>query len=110
MKRALLALAVTSLLALTAPAMAMAMAERSELGELQLTEVAGGLEHPWALAFLPEGQGYLISERPGRLRLLDAQGRLHPPLGGVPAVFARGQGGLLDIALSPASPPIAWST
>lgn len=101
MKRALLALAVTSLLALTPPAMAMAMAERSELGELQLTEVADGLEHPWALAFLPEGQGYLISERPGRLRLLDAQGRLHPPLGGVPAVFARGQGGLLDIALSP---------
>lgn len=97
MKRALLVLAVTSLLALTAPA----MAERSELGELQLTEVVGGLEHPWALAFLPEGQGYLISERPGRLRLLDAQGRLHPPLGGVPAVFARGQGGLLDIALSP---------
>ena len=101
MKRALLALAVTSLLVLTPPAMAMAMAERSELGELQLTEVADGLEHPWALAFLPEGQGYLISERPGRLRLLDAQGRLHPPLGGVPAVFARGQGGLLDIALSP---------
>lgn len=99
MKRALLALAVTSLLALTPPAMA--MAERSELGELQLTEVADGLEHPWALAFLPEGQGYLISERPGRLRLLDAQGRLHPPLGGVPAVFARGQGGLLDFALSP---------
>ena len=97
MKRALLALAVTSLLALTAPA----MAERSEPGELQLIEVAAGLEHPWALAFLPEGQGYLISERPGRLRLLDAQGRLHPPLGGVPAVFARGQGGLLDIALSP---------
>lgn len=97
MKRALLVLAVTSLLALTP----LAMAERSELGELQLTEVADGLEHPWALAFLPEGQGYLISERPGRLRLLDAQGRLHPPLGGVPAVFARGQGGLLDIALSP---------
>nr|WP_286944784.1 PQQ-dependent sugar dehydrogenase [Pseudomonas sp. UBA6718] len=97
MKRALLVLAVTSLLALTPPA----MAERSELGELQLTEVAAGLEHPWALAFLPEGQGYLISERPGRLRRLDAQGRLHPPLGGVPTVFARGQGGLLDIALSP---------
>ena len=97
MKRALLVLAVTSLLALIPPA----MAERSELGELQLTEVAAGLEHPWALAFLPEEQGYLISERPGRLRLLDAQGRLHPPLGGVPAVFARGQGGLLDIALSP---------
>ena len=97
MKLALLVLAVTSLLALIPPV----MAERSELGELQLTEVAVGLEHPWALAFLPEGQGYLISERPGRLRLLDAQGRLHPPLGGVPAVFARGQGGLLDIALSP---------
>jgi glucose/arabinose dehydrogenase len=77
------------------------MAERSELGELQLTEVVGGLEHPWSLAFLPDGQGSLITERPGRLRWLDAQGRLQAPLAGVPQVYARGQGGLLDVALSP---------
>lgn len=78
-----------------------AMAERSELGELHVTEVVGGLEHPWAVAFLPNGQGSLITERPGRLRLLDAQGRLGAALAGVPAVFAKGQGGLLDVALSP---------
>ncbi|MEO4047384.1 PQQ-dependent sugar dehydrogenase [Pseudomonas sp. CAU 1711] len=77
------------------------LAERSELGELQLTELVGGLEHPWALAFLPAGQGSLISERPGRLRWLDGQGRLSPAIAGVPAVYARGQGGLLDVALSP---------
>lgn len=95
MKRLLASLLASALLA------APALAERSELGELQLSEVVGGLEHPWALAFLPGGQGILITERPGRLRWLDAQGRLSAPLGGVPAVFARGQGGLLDVALSP---------
>lgn len=59
-----------------------------------------GLEHPWALAFLPDGQGMLITERPGRLRLRNEQG-LSAPLAGVPEVFAVGQGGLLDVALSP---------
>lgn len=75
--------------------------ENSELGELTLDVLVGGLEHPWGLAFLPDGQGSLISERPGRLRWLDGQGRLSAPLRGVPAVFAQGQGGLLDVALSP---------
>ncbi len=78
-----------------------AMAERSELGELQLHEVVGGLQHPWALAFLPDGQGSLITERPGRLRWLDERGQLSEPLNGVPKVYAKGQGGLLDVALSP---------
>nr|WP_262880173.1 PQQ-dependent sugar dehydrogenase [Pseudomonas paralcaligenes] len=87
----------SALLALSAPL----LAERSELGELELKEVVGGLEHPWALAFLPDGKGSLITERPGRLRWLDAQGRLSAPLGGVPQVYAKGQGGLLDVALSP---------
>lgn len=95
MKRLLASLLASALLA------APALAERSELGELQLSEVVDGLQHPWALAFLPGGQGSLITERPGRLRWLNAQGRLSAPLGGVPAVFARGQGGLLDVALSP---------
>ena len=97
MKRILMTLAMSVLLA-WAP---LAKAERSELGELQLTEMVGGLEHPWSLVFLPDGQGSLITERPGRLRWLNAQGQLSAPLGGVPAVFARGQGGLLDVALSP---------
>ncbi|GAB3649685.1 PQQ-dependent sugar dehydrogenase [Ramlibacter alkalitolerans] len=60
--------------------------------------VASGLDHPWALAFLPEGR-FLVTERPGRMRIVNAQGRLSPPLAGVPAVAARGQGGLLDVVL-----------
>jgi glucose/arabinose dehydrogenase len=65
---------------------------------VRVQTVATGLEHPWAVAFLPEG-GYLVTERPGRLRVIDAQGRLGPPLAGLPEVAARGQGGLLDVAL-----------
>jgi glucose/arabinose dehydrogenase len=58
--------------------------------------VAAGLEHPWAVAFLPQGR-FLVTERPGRMRVVDAQGRPGPPLAGVPSVAARGQGGLLDV-------------
>ncbi|WP_349571918.1 PQQ-dependent sugar dehydrogenase [Azotobacter salinestris] len=72
----------------------------SEKGAVQVDPVVDGLEHPWAVAFLPDGRGMLITERPGRLRLF-ADGRLAEPLDGVPRVFARGQGGLLDVALSP---------
>jgi aldose sugar dehydrogenase len=64
------------------------------------TNVAVGLEHPWALAFLPDGR-MLVTERPGRLRLVGRDGQLSAPLSGVPVVLARGQGGLLDVALSP---------
>ncbi|GGC89318.1 PQQ-dependent sugar dehydrogenase [Vreelandella lutescens] len=67
----------------------------------QIDTVAEGLEHPWALAFLPDGR-MLVTERPGRLRLLSAQGEtLVESLGGVPAVFASGQSGLFDVLLSP---------
>lgn len=69
-------------------------------GELRVTTVAKGLEHPWALEFLSDGR-MLVSERPGRLRVVDRNGRVSEPLGGVPKVVARRQGGLLDIALSP---------
>ena len=64
------------------------------------TPVATGLEHPWGLAMLPDGR-MLVTERPGRLRMVDKDGKLSPPLTGVPAVYARRQGGLLDVALSP---------
>lgn len=67
--------------------------------QARVTVVAQGLEHPWSLAFLPDG-AMLITERPGRLRLL-RDGRLSPPLAGVPEVAAQGQGGLLDVALPP---------
>jgi aldose sugar dehydrogenase len=61
---------------------------------------ATGLERPWGGAFLPDGR-LLVTERPGRLRLVARDGAVSPPLGGVPPVEARGQGGLLDVALAP---------
>jgi glucose/arabinose dehydrogenase len=63
--------------------------------------VVEGLQNPWAVAFLPGGK-MLITERPGRLRVLSADGKLSAPVTGLPAVDARGQGGLLDVALDPA--------
>ncbi len=60
-----------------------------------------GLEHPWSLAFLPDGR-MLVTERPGRLRLISATGELHPePIGGLPPIRQHGQGGLLDVVLHP---------
>ena len=72
----------------------------SEHGMLEIYTVASGLEHPWGLAFLPDGR-MLVTERPGRLRLVYPDGRISDPIAGVPEVFARGQGGLLDVALDP---------
>ena len=66
--------------------------------ELGTQTVATGLEHPWALAFLPDGR-YLVTERPGRMRIVEAGGRLNAPLKGLPAIAAAGQGGLLDVVL-----------
>lgn len=68
---------------------------------LSVSKVVGGLNHPWALAFLPNKQGMLITERPGTLRVVSPEGKLSAPLGGVPEVWAKGQGGLLDVVLSP---------
>ena len=69
-------------------------------GVVRAETVARGLEHPWGLAFLPDGR-MLVTERPGRLRLVGKDGRISALLAGVPAVQARGQGGLLDVALDP---------
>ena len=82
---------------LAAPAQTM----KSEDGTLEVTPIVTGLEHPWALAFLPDSKGMLVTERPGNLRLVTAEGKLSAPLNGVPTVWAKGQGGLLDVALSP---------
>lgn len=62
--------------------------------------VASGLDHPWALAVLPDGR-WLVTEKPGRLRIISAEGVKGEPILGLPAVNADGQGGLLDVTLSP---------
>ncbi len=69
-------------------------------GVVRAETVARGLEHPWGLAFLPDGR-MLVTERPGRLRIVAPSGEVSPPVSGVPAVAASGQGGLLDVALDP---------
>lgn len=69
-------------------------------GRLAVEQIATGLDHPWGIAYLPDGRA-LVTERAGRLRLLGVDNKLSEPLAGVPAVQARGQGGLLDVALDP---------
>ncbi len=72
----------------------------SEATAFTMTEVATGLQHPWSLAFLPDGD-MLVTERPGRLRRIGRDGSVSKPIAGVPEVYAEGQAGLLDVALSP---------
>ena len=90
-----------TLLLVALPGLAAAQRVQTERIALQVETVASGLENPWGLAFLPDGR-MLVTERPGRLRLVSADGRLSQPLTGVPSrIHARGQGGLLDVALDP---------
>jgi aldose sugar dehydrogenase len=100
---------VTWLTTLTAaallPFMAHAAPEQqfpSEEGQLNVSTVTDGLRNPWALAFLPGGKDMLVTERAGNLRVISAEGKVGPPINGVPKVWAEGQGGLLDVVLSPA--------
>lgn len=79
----------------------------SQTGAVEVSTVANGLEHPWGLAFLPDGR-MLVTERPGRLRIVDADGSLSAPVAGVPEVAARGQGGLLDVVLDPDFATSPW--
>jgi len=99
-------LAVAAIAAVTAGLLAAAPAPAQEArtfpssaGELRVEIVADGLDHPWAVQFLPDGR-LIVTERPGRLRIIngDVPGR---PVAGVPEVRAQGQGGLLDLALAP---------
>ena len=76
------------------------LAIAEEKNSFKVTTLVEGLEHPWAMAFLPDNR-ILITERPGRLRLVD-KGRLHPQaITGLPEIAAEGQGGLLDVVLHP---------
>jgi len=86
------------------PMLAQAASEQqfpSEEGLVTVSTLADGLRNPWALAFLPGGKDMLVTERPGNLRLVNAEGKVGPPISGVPKVWAEGQGGLLDVVLSP---------
>ncbi|WP_147653657.1 PQQ-dependent sugar dehydrogenase [Vulcaniibacterium gelatinicum] len=83
-----------------APAAQATSTAQSAAGQVRVTEIARGLEHPWAVALLPDGD-FLVTERPGRLRRVSADGAVSSPLAGVPAVYAEGQGGLLDVVLAP---------
>lgn len=74
--------------------------ERSQAHAFRIVTLARGLENPWGMAFLPDGR-FLVTERPGRLRIVSAEGKLSRPLAGVPKVAAVGQGGLLDVTLDP---------
>ena len=73
----------------------------TQSGKITVEELASGLDHPWGMAFLPDGR-LLVTERAGRLRILGIDNQVSPPLSGTPEVDAGGQGGLLDIALDPA--------
>lgn len=81
------------------PGQTRAPAVRTEAA-LAHTVVASGLSHPWGLALLPDGR-WLVTERPGRLRIITADGAIGEPVQGLPAVDAQGQGGLLDVAVGP---------
>lgn len=90
---------------LVAVAVAVVAAGAMAAGPAQAAEpktvvVAQGLVNPWGLAFLPDGR-MLVTERPGRMRLVSADGKLGPPLPGLPSVVAEGQGGLLDVVIDP---------
>ena len=106
-RRAALAASIVAGLA-TAQLSARADVFESEEHAFRVVEVASGLDHPWGLAFLPDGR-MLVTERPGRLRTVTAEGRLDPePVVGVPRVHASGQGGLLDVALHPGFQENGW--
>lgn len=94
------ALASLSLLALSSHAFAQDVVE-SEQADFIVETVAGGLEYPWSIAFLPSGE-MLVTEREGRLRVIDADGLRDTPVSGLPDdLVVERQGGLLDVALAP---------
>lgn len=72
----------------------------TQAGPVRVEVFTDGLENPWAIDFLPDGRA-LVTEKPGRLRILSGDGSLSEPLQGTPEVFAEGQGGLMDVAVDP---------
>lgn len=74
--------------------------ERKTNVAFEVVTVAKGLQNPWGMTFLPDGR-MLVTEKPGRLRIVTTDGKLSEPVTGLPAVDARNQGGLLDVSLDP---------
>jgi glucose/arabinose dehydrogenase len=93
-------LCLVSLMLASHPSFAEEKSIETKEGPIKVETFAKGLQNPWGLAFLPDGR-MLVTERPGRLRIVAKDGTLSEPLKGVPEVFAVGQGGLLDVALDP---------
>lgn len=77
----------------------------SSAGLLRAEVLSEGLDHPWALVFMPDGR-LLVTERSGQLRVIN-DGAVGAPITGTPDVYDQGQGGLLDVALAPDSPKVA---
>lgn len=103
MARSFFALAAAGLLLsahLAAPASAQSGVVRSLEHDYRVVTVADGLIRPWSMAWLPNGD-MLVTERPGRLRIVRDGALLPEPVGGVPEVFAQGQGGLFDVLPHP---------
>jgi len=97
-------MALAGLLALPAPAQTV----QSEKHAFRVVTLVRGLQHPWSIAFLPDGR-MLVTERPGRLRIVGRDFKLDPiPVEGLPAVTAAGQGGLLDVVLHPQYAQNGW--
>ena len=84
---------------LVSPAQAADPTFNTSAGPVRVETVARGLDHPWSLAFLPDGR-MLVTERPGRMRIVSRDGALSRPVEGVPTVFARSQAGLMDVILA----------
>lgn len=100
-RRVSLIIAAMASTALALPALAkQTKAPGLAKSDIQVREVASGLAHPWGLQFLPDGR-MLVTERPGRLRIVTSDGKISKPISGVPKVLAAGQGGLLDVRLAP---------
>jgi glucose/arabinose dehydrogenase len=100
MKKPLITLFALLAAAPLAQAQTDAKSVKSEKAEIRVETIASGLQNPWGLTFLPDGRA-LVTERPGRLRIIGKDNKLSDPVAGVPEVAAVGQGGLLDVALSP---------
>ena len=101
MTRSIFPIAAAPMIALAAsPALAVDETFETQGPTIRVQTVADGLDHPWAIAFLPDGS-MLVTERSGALRHVTAAGEVSEPIAGVPEVDARGQGGLLDVTLDP---------
>lgn len=95
-----LPLLLTLLFLVISPYSAAARAITTATERIRIVEITRGLEHPWGMAFLPDGR-ILVTERPGRLRLIEKGQLLPEPVSGLPAIVAQGQSGLLDVTLHP---------